>query len=489
MPRRGVTNVEQRRRRSRREFIGLLILLTCLYGFALQHAESRLRRAMSEAEADTPNWMLRDLSADRKVIPEELNSARIVLRVVKTLPGGWVAHRRTALYERLSELNHQSSWNRTNERLTPSEIAEIRRELADASGALREAKPLATAMMEGRSKSPDTRSMYDREMTVAQSSRRVVRLLQLDAFLRAEMEEPDAAIADCRMIFNVARSIGDEPELLSQLVRIGEGNVAIKMLERALAHGEPSERELRELDAYLAEEADFPHLLIAFRGERADRFEFMKRFQAGEVPETVRAPGLLRKLLHPYLVENQYRELQFMNQAVELAKSQDITGRPQAWETWKASVAPTNRIDRIVGSFASILAPSLESASEADTRHKSRLACARTMIALERYRRRNHSWPDTLAPLVPEFLPVLPLDPWVGRPIRMSRVADGLVIYSVGPNLVDDGGKNDPQLGIKMTAIDDGYRLWDVESRHVPASASHHDPWDDDFPIDGTEPH
>lgn len=64
-----------------------------------------------------------------------------------------------------------------------------------------------------------------------------------------------------------------------------------------------------------------------------------------------------------------------------------------------------------------------------------------TAIALKRYELRNGRPPATLASLVPEFLPRLPLDYMDGRPLRYQVNASGAVtLYSVGEDGVDNGG-------------------------------------------------
>jgi len=61
-------------------------------------------------------------------------------------------------------------------------------------------------------------------------------------------------------------------------------------------------------------------------------------------------------------------------------------------------------------------------------------------IALEVYRRRKGDWPDSLDALVPELLPSLPRDRFTGDSLRYRLDAGEVIVYSVGPDLEDDGG-------------------------------------------------
>jgi len=61
---------------------------------------------------------------------------------------------------------------------------------------------------------------------------------------------------------------------------------------------------------------------------------------------------------------------------------------------------------------------------------------------VERFRQTNQNLPETLQALVPAFLPSIPQDPFDGKPLRFKKLSAGYVIYSVGPEKIDNGGKD-----------------------------------------------
>jgi hypothetical protein len=74
-----------------------------------------------------------------------------------------------------------------------------------------------------------------------------------------------------------------------------------------------------------------------------------------------------------------------------------------------------------------------------------------TAVALKRFHLKHGKLPETLNVLVPEFLPVVPIDPYDGKPLRYHPNADGTyLLYSVGPDGKDDGG--DPSLEKGVTS-------------------------------------
>jgi hypothetical protein len=63
-------------------------------------------------------------------------------------------------------------------------------------------------------------------------------------------------------------------------------------------------------------------------------------------------------------------------------------------------------------------------------------------IAVARYRLANAgALPGSLDELVPAHLATVPIDPFSGRPVRYRSFAGGYVVYSLGVNEKDDGGK------------------------------------------------
>jgi hypothetical protein len=101
------------------------------------------------------------------------------------------------------------------------------------------------------------------------------------------------------------------------------------------------------------------------------------------------------------------------------------------------------------------------------------LRCAIASLAAERYRRDKRAWPENADQLCPQYLSAVILDPYDGKPLRHRRVKDGVVIYSVGQDVVDDGGNlNRDQR--KTSGVDIGFRLWDAAKRRQPARPKPH---------------
>ena len=92
--------------------------------------------------------------------------------------------------------------------------------------------------------------------------------------------------------------------------------------------------------------------------------------------------------------------------------------------------------------FGAMLMPALNKAAERCARAQTSVDLARIACALERHRLAKGSFPETLDALAPQFIDRLPHDVINGQSIKYRRTDEGqFVLYSVGWNEKDDGGK------------------------------------------------
>ena len=89
-----------------------------------------------------------------------------------------------------------------------------------------------------------------------------------------------------------------------------------------------------------------------------------------------------------------------------------------------------------------ICTPAVDRVSEIGYRGKASYETIVTILALKRWRLEKNAYPATLDELVAAgYLKALPRDPYSDKPLVYERTDDDFVLYSVGPNFSDDGGK------------------------------------------------
>ena len=74
-------------------------------------------------------------------------------------------------------------------------------------------------------------------------------------------------------------------------------------------------------------------------------------------------------------------------------------------------------------------------------RYSAVLDTARLGLLLRLYKMDNGAYPDALSALVPKYIGQLPPDPFTGKDFIHRREGQGFIVYSVGVNEKDEGGK------------------------------------------------
>jgi len=427
-------------------------------------ARRELAAFRAQLDATDPGWRLADIEAARPRVPDAENSALVVLRLARAISASQFSGLISASgYPDWTELTPQMQFKR-------AELAMMREAVAPLRGAREEALRLRD-MPVGRYAvvmSPDFISTLVPHL---QESRTVAAFWEQDAFLRAADGDLAGAVQSCNAILGTARSIGDEPFIISQLVRIAEQAVAVGAVERVLAHGEAPEAELGALQGALERDLAAPLLLYAARGERAGGEVIEDAVAAGILkPSTLRglsSPGAVRARWWDRLADflslphgaDRLAHLRLSTRVVEASKL-PVEQMHARLADFKTDLQRQPALVRDVGW-------GLSKVITAYTRVQARLRTTVVAVAAERYRLRHRQWPVTADDLVADrLLGAVPADPFDGRPLRWRLLDDGAVGYSVGPDGADDRGNLDRGAGPPGT--DFGVRLWNVAARRQP---------------------
>jgi hypothetical protein len=97
--------------------------------------------------------------------------------------------------------------------------------------------------------------------------------------------------------------------------------------------------------------------------------------------------------------------------------------------------------------LACLLLPALNAATRAEEREDMNFEMTQIALALDAYHSDNGGYPEKLADLKPKYLADIPKDRFSDADLHYSREGAGYILYSVGYNGKDDGGKsyyNDP---------------------------------------------
>ena len=275
--------------------------------------------------------------------------------------------------------------------------------------------------------------------------RQSTRLLKLEAILNAENGKPEQAADSITSAFGLARSLSKEPVLVSQLVRIACQSLAVSTLERAVNRTEFTDEQLADLSQTLVD-AEYPSAMTrAFAGERCFGVSILKT-PGAQIPRSLYQTD---DLPHLFCVLYRFSGLADMDAAIYLDLINDymkVIQLPpqQRQEATDAIVDNINKISR-VHIFTRLFLSALSQVTTLDIRGISQLRTARAGLAVQRYRLAAGKLPESLADLIPTYLDAVPKDPFDGKDLRYKKLETGFVVYSIGEDGNDDGGKERPR--------------------------------------------
>lgn len=318
---------------------------------------------------------------------------------------------------------------------------------------------------------PDEVDYWDgwvfRGMLPHQELRTLARLIEFDFQYAHSIGDSRRAADDLVAQWGLARHAEESPLVLGALIGAAIRSMAIETLEESLT-GEAAEAwtdaDLLRLAHTLAEPPR--PLLHHLNGELlAMRDTIQRMYVAGGGVSLRGLRGFARE------IDDDYSLFDMPDNAVALSTAK-LLFAPVVW-TWIASESETTaqveRLHRLaVQEAATPLWEQPISAEDAyfDLVHRepqhavlglfghgyrhtieharrttAKVDGALLGVALELFRRDNGEWPATLAELAPRWIPAVPVDPITGGSLGYTLVDGAPVVYSLGRDGDDDGGR------------------------------------------------
>ena len=259
----------------------LLVVVSIVGLYRGRTANRRLAVAMSVADRDDPHWRLVDLLAHREQVPDAENSALVLAKSAELLGKNWPDGAPVAASNPTADVLARLDEIEANVRLDDALAGSLGDRLKAREPALAVARTIKD-YDRGRHELVLGPTLIDTLLPHIEEVRSVARLLAADAAVRAHEGDLDGALDSCRAILGTARSLGDEPMLVSQLVRSAIDGVATKSVQRVLGQGQASDAALSRLQTLILDEHAQPLLVVALKGERAFLTEVIRRMEAGQ---------------------------------------------------------------------------------------------------------------------------------------------------------------------------------------------------------------
>lgn len=273
---------------------------------------------------------------------------------------------------------------------------------------------------------------------------RLTKLLLLSALFSTEEGDIETAIGKIRTGLKFAPLVAQEGSLISYLIALADTRM-LAYFSGDLFRGRPiGDEHLLGLIAEL-DPGPWPGRLAgAVRGERVAFIEAGDYVLTGSVkdldfffgePSFVKSIGawLIRPMLKKDIrealpvydeLEAQAQRPYYESRAFFGSRGRDLMDRP-----WYAF-------------FSKAMMANFEAAFMKEALVEATFLASRTGLACRLYKSRTGRYPDSLEALVPGILKEIPIDPFTGKALVYRREGEGFVVYSLGTNEKDDGGRS-----------------------------------------------
>jgi hypothetical protein len=382
--------------------------------------DTRLERQLAEIRAAGDPLTLADLA--RPPIPPDKNAATYLRRAEADV---------AAIQRELA--NVHSIWVYPLPLMTSEDRKAIK--------AAMEAYPAPIPLLERAAACPDYDSQLDytlpphefnmKLLDVVQKTRSAILLLNARALLLVNEGNRDEAVRTGLVIFRLARHFDRNPTFVAFFPAFAFRDMAIEPANLALQTGPMSMGSREALDVELALQERMDGYGWAIKSHRAFELELVRMARN-------RNFWLIRRA-----VWNRRQSALLDESQALLALSHDSISYNQTSQTIHKIQTETSPV--LGEGDSRLIGLPMQTTIEVVTRTRAEIRCLRVLNALQTHVSAGSKEPPKLTEL---GLPAeTTTDPFTGEPLHVKKAPQGWLVYSVGPNFQDDGGKLDDPLG------------------------------------------
>ncbi len=431
-----------------RYIIAFLAVLTCVVAWPYLETERRYRETLSDLEARGFATTWEGLEEVYPYPPDDENGALVYAQATNAFVHTGLLKDSPSSAE-LYKVLHHDIWTPIPE----ATMTDIENAITPNAKSL---KLLREAMAFERSRYPFVRQKRDdplpqHRLGLLNSGQ----LLSLLAMFEAERGNALAAAGALAALLRVGESLREDPTLST--TRLGIFSTSFNVLEQAVNRTEWTEEALANIDQAIqgidirATARAWHQALALFIILNDDTIPDYDPFYGRRTTGTSLQQALLdqferllggsRRPPSPPPRPRRWTKKDKRHALMGVARLAKAAAKPYA----QASADSLEISEEFAGasrraSLSSIIVPQLANRIKVEARAMAELRIMEAVVAVERHRVATGELPVALDRVAPEFMSAMPIDPFDGQAIRCARKDNGYVLYSIGDNLIDDGG-------------------------------------------------
>src|SRR5262245_38786701 len=390
--------------------LALLIALRIKNRLGVHAAVAELQQILETLDqTEAGSWQEEDLQSLRKKIPDAENGALVVLEAAAALPPTW------------QEDFEDIVVSRPNKELSGERAAKLAGALRKHALSVEKARKLRD-FPQGRFPSFPLAPDILHRPGDAEQARRISLLLWFDTLYRCHEGNYADAWSSAVVLLHAGRSLGDEPVLRSQALRMSTRFLAVMGMERVLGHGAIDALPLKQARQILEEEIACKLTAIGLRGERAAQHRFYSEVRNGNAdfdafPAHEKKSIAGKRITEQTVAKSHAYTLQLLTEAIAAAREKPEKRLPVMSAIEVKHGFQVREIPELV--LARALVPDFSSVSRDELKTGQVLVCAVVALAAEEFRLEFKRWPRDVDELVARnLLSEAPMDYFDGQPLR-----------------------------------------------------------------------
>jgi len=289
--------------------------------------------------------------------------------------------------------------------------------------------------------------------------RDLAKIVRYESLLASESGDTTNTVDAIENLVGMTHTLDQEPDVIAQLVRISLCAIAENSLENCLNVNSLNESELVGLASAFSSAEKTNLMARALLGELAINtpvFQLVRSRSKSAVELVEGAQQVGRFSTHAldsWLIHEPRffraigfwdRDLLYYLDVMETNIALDSFAPPQNLAAADNLEKANQEMERKHYYLSKLFITALFKTVIKEANNFAYLRTSIAAIAVERFRLAHGRLPENLNELVPQFLSAVPIDPFDGASLRYHCLAKGYVIYSVGSDGHDDGGREKP---------------------------------------------
>lgn len=267
-------------------------------------------------------------------------------------------------------------------------------------------------------------------------------LLSWQARHEAESGDTNAALRDVNRLFIMSRHLSEEPVMISALVASSIETLANDTMAKVLLQSYlsvPQARDIKKSIPLINWNKVWYHALITERTFTLENFRDAPHMTERMSPDPSFSPlfWLLWRVLLPLKKIDETYSLQIWQMMIDNASKPRPAFSLKYNFNFDEQIMHTPWYAVATKIVLPQFSPSEERSNHSDIQRRQR----EIALALAAYHTQYHHYPTTLAPAEDLWKSAFPLDPYSNKPFRYKSEGKTFLLYSVGMDGKDNGGK------------------------------------------------